>query len=133
MKGRYKQMKNRCLILVTKNERKTSKFVNNLCDAIIGIGDVPLLPIDADDIKNPDSNVPEMLMESDTIIVVYKDDDEGIRASEHSRAYDEICWETIKDAESIGKTIVYIYADIDSYRTSDSLCEYLKKVFNYEM
>lgn len=132
MKGRYKQMKNRCLILVTKNESKTSKFVNDICDAIIDIGNVPLLPIDANDIKYPDSNVSEMLMESDAVIVVDKDDVPKWYTSGHNRLEDEIL-ETINDAESIGKKIVYIDVYINSYRTPDSLCEYLKKVLNYEM
>lgn len=118
-------MKNRCLILVSNLAKKTDRFVSDVCDAIVDIGIVPLLPVDVNDIKSPDTNMSEMMMESDIVTVIYKDDDED-HTSDRRSTEDEIL-EIISDAESIGKSIVFI--DLD--REYESLGEYIKKAFEY--
>lgn len=128
MKGGIKQMKNRCLILVSKIEKKTSKFVSDVCDAVIDNGNIPLVPIDATDIKSADINIPEMLMESDALIVIYRDDPDA-NALEASGTEEEI-WEIINDAESIGKRVAYIDSDREY---EPSLGEYIEKALTYEM
>ncbi len=121
-------MKNRCLILVSRIEKKTSKFVSDVCDAVIDNDNIPLVPIDATDIKSLDINIPEMLMESDTLIVIYRDDPDP-NASEASGTEEEI-WEIINDAESIGKRVAFIDSDRE-YEPSPG--EYIKKALTYEM
>ena len=123
-----KQMKNRCLILVSRIEKKTSKFVSDVCDVVIDNGVIPLVPIDATDIKSADINIPEMLMESDALIVIYRDDPDP-NASESSGTEEEI-WEVINDAESIGKRVAFIDSDREY---EPSLDEYIKKALTYEM
>lgn len=121
-------MKNRCLILVSKIEKKTSKFVSDVCDAVIDNGNIPLVPINATDIKSADINIPEMLMESDALIVIYRDDPDA-NALEASGTEEEI-WEIINDAESIGKRIAYIDSDREY---EPSLGKYIEKALTYEM
>lgn len=116
-------MKNRCLILVSNLVKKTDKIVGDVCDAIIDIGKVPLLPIDINDVKSQDINISEMLMNSDVLVVVYEDD---IDSLEYSGTEEEI-HDIIDDAESIGKHAVYIDAD----REYESLGEYIKKALDY--
>ena len=128
MKGGIKQMKNRCLILVSKIEKKTSKFVSDVCDAVIDNGNIPLVPIDATDIKSADINIPEMLIESDALIVIYRDDPDA-NALEASGTEEEI-WEIINDAESIGKRVAYIDSDREY---EPSLGKYIERALTYEM
>ena len=128
MKGGIKQMKNRCLILVSKIEKKTSKFVSDVCDAVIDNGNIPLVPIDATDIKSADINIPEMLIESDALIVIYRDDPDA-NALEASGTEEEI-WEIINDAESIGKRVAYIDSDREY---EPSLGKYIERALTYEI
>lgn len=118
-------MKNRCLMLVCGGARKTDKFVSNLRDVLIDIGDDPLLPIDVSDIKVSGSNVPEMLEKSDALIIVYKD---GDNADGTTYTKDDI-WETVNTAELSGKTVCILYPD----KEYKSLQRYLMEALDHEM
>lgn len=119
-------MKKRCMILVCGTAKKTSKFVSDVCDALIDIGDVPSLPIDVSDIKSPDSNVPEILEESDALIIIYKNDDNGDAAKDNYTK--DIC-DIVNTAELSGKNLAYLYPD----KEYKSLSRYLMEALDHEM
>ena len=109
-------MKKRCLILACGVTKK-DKFISDICDALIDIGDVPSLLIDAADIKSADINVPEMVMESDALIVIYRNDPDDSK--------DDI-WNIVNAAELGGLHLAYLYPD----KKYKSLSRYLTEALD---
>lgn len=119
-------MGKRCLILVCGTVKKNDKFVSDICDTLNAIGDVPSLQIDADDIKSADFNIPEMLAESDALLIVYKNDDNDDGAKD-TYTKDNI-WDIVNAAELSGLQLAYLYPD----KEYKSLSRYLMEALDHE-